>query len=746
MTLGINTLAPMTSATELPQSAFPTARMTLYVDCNTTAKGDGTSESSPLAGLSEINSKTLKPGTHVLFKRGVTCQGQFAPQGKGSAADPIIISDYGTDAARAKINANGQEQAVLLKNNEYLTLSSLELIAPGNSGQTVARRGVYLLGKDAGNLHGMTLKDLYIHDVKGYMTSTVTGDSRGFVGKAANASGGIVIDTQGSTIPTAFLDLQVIDNRLDNVDRQGIYMWSNWCSRPQLKRWVSTGDCSAQWYPNKDVLISNNKLTNVGGDGIVITNTDGALVERNTLNGFNMRARTYNAGMWVANSDNVVFQYNNTSFGRTNLDGMSYDIDHATSHITYQYNYSHDNEGGFMLFCPDNLDASGYGGTSDNRIHDNISINDATLGTGSSALFVHGCGGGPVINTDVYNNTFYVNDGKARPVWYSNGADGQNLTFTNNIFAKSGSGTVTFSNPDKARVDHNLIAGMAAPVGATNTTITAPIFSDPASLTPEGLRLGRDSEGIGKGITVDGQVHDYFGNVYGSSINLGAYQGEGETVISQPTPPTSIEDPNVLTNQVDRSLHPYTVYAVDSEQRGQTRNQDKENAIDGDTSTFWQTQWSTPYAPLPHYITVDLGQSVDVTGISYMPRTDQRGGRINGYAIYVSDAPFNPEHVSTPVATGHWTTDPTAAYQLRNFDSSRRGRYVTLLVTSVFAGIDAQPVTAIAELQIGALYPDPPGKLAPTSSVSGNTHRDRIMNTLHCGRIMNTLHSSREEQ
>ena len=63
------------------------------------------------------------------------------------------------------------------------------------------------------------------------------------------------------------------------------------------------------------------------------------------------------------------------------------------------------------------------------------------------------------------------------------------------------------------------------------------------------------------------------------------------------------------------------------------------NAIDGDVSTFWHTEWSTGSFSHPHRIVIDLGSSCLVTGFRYLPRpgTSDAGGRIKEYRAYVGD-------------------------------------------------------------------------------------------------------------
>lgn len=63
------------------------------------------------------------------------------------------------------------------------------------------------------------------------------------------------------------------------------------------------------------------------------------------------------------------------------------------------------------------------------------------------------------------------------------------------------------------------------------------------------------------------------------------------------------------------------------------------NAIDGDPTTYWHTEWSTDTtedAPLPHEFIIDMGRDLLVTGFVYLPRQDRVNGRIGQYSFYLS--------------------------------------------------------------------------------------------------------------
>ncbi|MGA2176362.1 MAG: beta-galactosidase [Verrucomicrobiota bacterium] len=80
----------------------------------------------------------------------------------------------------------------------------------------------------------------------------------------------------------------------------------------------------------------------------------------------------------------------------------------------------------------------------------------------------------------------------------------------------------------------------------------------------------------------------------------------------------------------------WTVAFVDSEEL-EREDGSAENAIDGQTESFWHTQWVSASPPHPHQLVLDLGRSQVITGIRYVPRQSAGGGRIKDFRLYVGD-------------------------------------------------------------------------------------------------------------
>ena len=61
------------------------------------------------------------------------------------------------------------------------------------------------------------------------------------------------------------------------------------------------------------------------------------------------------------------------------------------------------------------------------------------------------------------------------------------------------------------------------------------------------------------------------------------------------------------------------------------------NAIDGNPNTHWHTHWYDENQKHPHHITVDMGQSIDISLFRYLPRQDQSNGRVGDFTVEFSN-------------------------------------------------------------------------------------------------------------
>jgi parallel beta helix pectate lyase-like protein len=479
---------------------------TYYVDA---LSGDdantGTSPQHSWRTLTKVNSTTFHPGDRILFKSGSSWTGQLWPKGSGTAEHPIVIDKYGDkDGGDAKPVINGAgvaEDAVLLKNQEYWEICNLEITNTGAA--PAARRGVHLVAENSGELRHIYLQNLTIHDVNGIDSDKV--------------NGGIHYSAIGDIKPSRFVDLRIEGNHISHVDRSGIFGWST--------HWVRS-----KWYPSLSVVIRNNALDDIGGDGIVAVATDGALIEHNVVSRANQRSEGYNVGIWPWSADNTIVQFNEVYATRGQRDGEGFDSDWNSRNTLIQYNYSHDNDGGFLLVCNEGgHDPNENAGNIGTVVRYNISQNDHNRGITVS---------GPVTSATIYNNTIYVrkNENVSLLLQSDWGGWANGTYLYNNIFYVEGiaqfSYGVSRSKKDGAYVtaegfgsskdtvfDSNVYFGkIKAPEADSHALTSDPLLVNPGSaesglnsLAGYGLRSG--SPAIDSGRTVSGNGgRDFLGN------------------------------------------------------------------------------------------------------------------------------------------------------------------------------------------------------------------------------------------
>lgn len=368
-------------------------------------RNSGKSPDQAWQSLQPINEFAFGPGDRVLLAGGSRYAGQLKPKCSGDAGLPIVIDRYG-DGDNPRIDGEGKHiAAVHLYNVEYWEIRNLEITNTGDE-REAKRKGVWVQADNYGTVHHIHLSHLYIHDVNG---SNVKEDGGG---------AGIAWNNGGREVQSRFDGLVIEYCHLVRCDRCGISGGGYWQR--------------SEWYPSLNVIIRGNELEDIGGDGIVPIGTDGCLVEYNTIHGGRMRDQGACAGIWPWSSDNTVIQYNEVSHYKGTLDGQGFDSDWNCRNTRIQYNYSHDNEGGFALIC-------NYGGNVmpvsagnvGTEIRYNVSINDQCR-----TFHI----GGPTEDLHIHHNLVYIGKELDMPLvlvtdW---GGMTEEARFSNNIFYADG--------------------------------------------------------------------------------------------------------------------------------------------------------------------------------------------------------------------------------------------------------------------------------------------------------------------
>lgn len=327
---------------------------TFYVDSLT---GDdvnsGTSPEKAWKSLDKVNQREFVPGDRILFKSGTAYIGQLEPKGSGNEKNPIIVDMYG-EGEKPVLYGNGLKlHTVLLEGLEYWEVNNLEITNKGEKPEP-GRNGVVVYAWDKGDVRHIHLKNLTIHDVNGSCI------------KNEGAGNAIYWHNGGEKVPTRFVDLLIENCHIYRCHRNGI-----------------TGNGNSdrdKWFPSQNVVIRGNLIEQVPGDGIVPIACDGALVEHNIIRDSPdlLRIEDAAAGIWPWSCDNTIIRFNEVSGQNAKWDAQGFDSDYNCRNTLIQYNFSHDNAGGFVMVCNEGntLGEPFNIGTENTIIRHNISIND----------------------------------------------------------------------------------------------------------------------------------------------------------------------------------------------------------------------------------------------------------------------------------------------------------------------------------------------------------------------------------
>ncbi|MBN1480657.1 right-handed parallel beta-helix repeat-containing protein, partial [candidate division KSB1 bacterium] len=323
----------------------PTMATTFYVDA--TAGSDTTSGATPELAwqtLDKLNDTTFVAGDTILFKAGERWTGSFRPRGSGSEEAPIIVDMYG-EGERPVLDGAGEVNHVIrLENVDYWELYNLEIT--NNSDLQRARIGVYILANGGQRRH-IHLRHLFIHHIMGLYTFEMIGKNTGGIGIIGNGN-------------ARFDDILIEQCEIGDIVRVGIFTNGN------------KGEPGGR--PITNLVIRHNTIYRCAGDGAIIRYADKPIIEKNEVyenhNGDQALVQ-YGVALWTRSTDSAMVQYNHVYKTYGDMDGQAFDADLEAWGTVVQNNYSHDNEGGFMLV---------YGSSSDAIVRFNISQNDGAVG------------------------------------------------------------------------------------------------------------------------------------------------------------------------------------------------------------------------------------------------------------------------------------------------------------------------------------------------------------------------------
>jgi len=425
--------------------ALPARAATYYIDSRDgTDTANGLSPTSAWQSLDPVNARTFSPGDRILLKSGSRLTGRLRLQGSGEIREghvvPIYIDQFG-EGPLPRIETNGQfPEALLVHDVGFWEIRNLELTNRGPDRQP-GRTGVRVSNGSHAPVRHIHLADLYVHDVNSDL-------------RKSHEGAGILFQSAG---PGSRFDDMIIERcHLVRTDRNGICQRADNAAR-------STG-----------VVVRDNLLEDIGGDGIKIWGSDDARVERNVLRGGRTRCQDAAAGIWPWDSDRTVIEYNEVSGMKGTRDGQGFDADYRCRDTLIQYNYSHDNQGGFLLVCTPRRSYC-----ERTVVRYNVSQNDGMQGGRVIQI------AGAPRDTKIYNNTIYAGPALDLPMISFNEWDGgwaDNTSFANNIFYADGRVSYRLGNASKTTFTHNVFYGRHdRPPADRNANAVKPALAAPGS-------------------------------------------------------------------------------------------------------------------------------------------------------------------------------------------------------------------------------------------------------------------------
>lgn len=500
-----------------------------YVDAeNGLDTNDGKSENTAWQNVTTLQRRSFKPGDAILLKRGCVWTDSFIwIKSSGEENKPITVSCYGDSNLQLPTVMNGErpiadttsyKACVYLANVDYVVIDSLICVVKSTG--TDSMYGVRILARNGYRTYGCAVRNCVISGSPDVSWTSTDQEKLAGITVAHESYYGYIgsVDIENNVIT---------DCKANGISIDGGY-----------------GGCNADGSENAksatDVYIADNYLENIGKDGILTNNCNQPLVEYNTSNKAHSYAKTtWHVAMWPFASYKALFQYNEAYNTQTTYDGSGFDCDYQCYYTTMQYNYSHHNQGGFMLICTepktwDDKTAFNVGVT----VRYNISENDEGK---TFCLTCH------ITDTKIYNNTIFNESGTAVDFIYVYSRDGKaypiNTQFKNNIFYVN-SGKIQWFKSTGTVFENNIVYGAASAQfpkndedesGDDKITASGNIYADPCLMRPGTAGVGRercvayklrsDSPAFGAGkLIADNGGKDFFGLAVSDSEapNIGA--------------------------------------------------------------------------------------------------------------------------------------------------------------------------------------------------------------------------------
>lgn len=299
-------------------------------------RAEGTSPEKAWQSLTKVNGQTFHAGDRVRFRRGGKWVGMLAPKGDGAMGQPVVLEPYGEGEEKPWIAGEGSVAGILLRGVSHYYVDGFKVT--NHAAERAIRHGVCILGKPQGITEYITVANCEICDV--------TGENRRARGpyKAMYWNGGVYVSFPGRTSNEDHLhNIVITGNYIHDVLTSGIR--------------VNQDEDFLVDIHHTHVVIRGNLIERTGSDGIIVANCISPLITGNRCYDAgalgNLEETKLVAGVWVCATKDALIERNEVA--RTRLfeaDGTAFDTDWGTAGDTvFQYNYTHDNQGGFWLDC-----------------------------------------------------------------------------------------------------------------------------------------------------------------------------------------------------------------------------------------------------------------------------------------------------------------------------------------------------------------------------------------------------------
>ena len=503
--------------------------------------GDGNNGSQQTFAINVTN---LPPqGANYRVVKTVANQNWYnaPPQNLSLGLNTITVNAVNFErTVKFQFSSGSVEFNVISLNNQLIYGGSIKRL-PGfggaenswGSGKNV-RFGIKVVASTQ-DLENFSFDNLYIHDI--YPTPDLSNNM--------HLGYGIKLETQSDTVAgllNTISDVKVINTTISETGHYGFWIKSLGLNRIDSIK-------------NNNILVDNCIFEHTGGSGFVPNKSENVLVQNSIFNhtGSSIDNRMWKrgSGMWSFDCKNVVAQHNKFMNAHGPMDSYGSHIDYGNENVVYQYNYSYNNEGGFVEILGDNINC-GY--------RYNISVNDGYREDpngspwdkkGKIFWISNFCGQNPIrcpnVGTFIYNNTVFVNDTLNPEIYFW--PDIGDVHVYNNLIAVGQNGiivpTLIENNLNELYISHNLFYDTSRINLDINLKNNA-LYGDPLLINsvnlgennPSAYQIQNNSPAIQSGFLINGSNDstnyikhngglDYFGNSvsHNSPSNIGAFNG-----------------------------------------------------------------------------------------------------------------------------------------------------------------------------------------------------------------------------